>query len=554
MAGQTRDRGGVEEVGVVVEDADEPSGRLVEVDHQIELGGLDRRLERHQGEPRQLEAALRRHASGAGRRRAAAAAGSGLRGRPSSSTSRSKGRSWCERAPSTVSRERARSAGKSGSPARSPRRTRVLTKKPISPSISVRERLATGIPTGTSSCPVSRCSTRGEGGEEGHEEGRVALAGQPAQARHAPGRQLPGAAAAAAGGGRRARAVGGQLQRREAGELPPPVAELLLQHRVRAATPAARRRSRRTGPAARGAATAAPRRRRCRAGSARGRSTALSDQPSAADVVRAPERDVVLRRQAQEEGAQQGAALEVERPGRLLLGDPPRLALAAAAAGRPERSTSGLRQRRRGVDLLHGAGGGGAEGRAQRLVAAQDLGRGRRRGRRRRAGRRAAPRPSCCRPGSPAPAGAGTRAAPARRRAAAGGRGGPGASGGARRPRRPAPARLDPRRQAGDRGRLEDHPQRQLDPRRRSRTRETSWVASSEWPPSSKKLSWTPTPLEAQQVGPEGGEPLLHRRPRRHAGRARPPCRRGAGSARRSTLPLGVSGSAGSSTKAAGTM
>ena len=47
------------------------------------------------------------------------------------------------------------------------------------------------------------------------------------------------------------------------------------------------------------------------------------------------------------------------------------------------------------------------------------------------------------------------------------------------------------------------------------RTRETSWVASREWPPSSKKLSWAPTRVETQQIGPQTGEPLLHRSARR---------------------------------------
>ena len=39
-------------------------------------------------------------------------------------------------------------------PTRSPRSTRVLTKKPISPSISARLRPATGVPTAMSSWPA----------------------------------------------------------------------------------------------------------------------------------------------------------------------------------------------------------------------------------------------------------------------------------------------------------------------------------------------------------------------------------------------------------------
>ena len=89
-----------------------------------------------------------------------------------------------------------------------------------------------------------------------------------------------------------------------------------------------------------------------------------------------------------------------------------------------------------------------------------------------------------------------------------------------------------------------------------SRTRAITWVASSEWPPSSKKLSWTPTRSTPQHLGPDAGQQLLDRRARRDDRRRPAPARRrsGAGSARRSTLPLGVSGSASSSTNADGTM
>ncbi len=72
----------------------------------------------------------------------------------SSSTSFSKGRSWCAKAPWATSRRRPSSSRNDGSPDRSARRTRVLVKKPISPSISGRRRLATGEPTAMSSCPV----------------------------------------------------------------------------------------------------------------------------------------------------------------------------------------------------------------------------------------------------------------------------------------------------------------------------------------------------------------------------------------------------------------
>ncbi len=75
------------------------------------------------------------------------------------STTCSKGMSWfrcassarrftCSSSPATVSRGE-----------RSTRSASVFTKKPISPSISGRPRLAVGVPTTTASCPESRAST-----------------------------------------------------------------------------------------------------------------------------------------------------------------------------------------------------------------------------------------------------------------------------------------------------------------------------------------------------------------------------------------------------------
>ena len=71
----------------------------------------------------------------------------------SSSTSVSNGRSWRSNAASALSRTwRSRSRKVEAAP-RSARNTSVLTKKPISPSVSARLRLAIGEPTSTSSCP-----------------------------------------------------------------------------------------------------------------------------------------------------------------------------------------------------------------------------------------------------------------------------------------------------------------------------------------------------------------------------------------------------------------
>src|SRR6266566_3684417 len=88
-----------------------------------------------------------------------------------------------------------------------------------------------------------------------------------------------------------------------------------------------------------------------------------------------------------------------------------------------------------------------------------------------------------------------------------------------------------------------------------SRTRKITRVASSEWPPSSKKSSWAPTrsrprtwaqiPASSSSTSPRGAtyaSPI--------SGRPVP----GAGSAARSSFPFGVSGRTVSSVKAAGIM
>ena len=87
------------------------------------------------------------------------------------------------------------------------------------------------------------------------------------------------------------------------------------------------------------------------------------------------------------------------------------------------------------------------------------------------------------------------------------------------------------------------------------RTRETTRTASSECPPSSKKWSRAAHPLRAQHLGPDRRHRLAPSRPPAPRTRARRTRRRpGAGSALRSSLPFGVSGSASSRTYAAGTM
>ena len=74
--------------------------------------------------------------------------------------------------------------------------------------------------------------------------------------------------------------------------------------------------------------------------------------------------------------------------------------------------------------------------------------------------------------------------------------------------------------------------------------RAISRVASSECPPSSKKSSSTPDPLDAEHLGPDRRQRLLGRGCAARGVRAASGARSGAGSARRSSLPFGVSGSA----------
>ena len=82
----------------------------------------------------------------------------------------------------------------------------------------------------------------------------------------------------------------------------------------------------------------------------------------------------------------------------------------------------------------------------------------------------------------------------------------------------------------------------------RSRSRlmcDMTWMASSEWPPRSKKLSWIPTraPIPALRA-PDGRELFFHRCARGRVLGSGVAAREksGVGSALRSTLPLVVSG------------
>ena len=88
-------------------------------------------------------------------------------------------------------------------------------------------------------------------------------------------------------------------------------------------------------------------------------------------------------------------------------------------------------------------------------------------------------------------------------------------------------------------------------------TRDTTWVARSECPPSSKKLSWTPTSSRPSSSAQIAGDHLLGRR--RAARRRALGARRGrpSGAAKRAPVDLAVRRSAGiasRNTKSAGTM
>jgi hypothetical protein len=84
--------------------------------------------------------------------------------------------------------------------------------------------------------------------------------------------------------------------------------------------------------------------------------------------------------------------------------------------------------------------------------------------------------------------------------------------------------------------------------------RETTWMARMESPPSAKKLSWTPIssrPSTPAQTRASAASAWVDGRARSSAARD---SAAGAGRARRSTLPLGVSGMAAIGTMTDGTM
>ena len=166
-------------------------------------------------------------------------------------------------------------------------------------------------------------------------------------------------------------------------------------------------------------------------------------------------------------------------------------------------------------------------------------------GRPRPARPRGAPPAGCCRSRPAPPAGPGTTAGSAHRTGAAA-RAAAWRTSGARAAS-PSRSRAASSATVGASNTVADG---QLHPRL-ARTRLTSRVASSEWPPSSKKWSSMPT---------RGSARTSAKRSQRtcssgvRGARYVSPWRWGAGRALRSSLPLGVSGRASSTTNADGTM
>ena len=556
MAQQPLHRRAVEQVRAVLHEP--PCSRpplLVQEQREVELGrARSTALAAIAGRAAPASAAARsggrrgpgRAACGSGRAPAAAPP-------PASRTAGPGGR----RPPARPRAPGAAASAKSGSPERSSRSTRVLTKKPISPSVSSRLRLAIGEPTTTSSWPAERGEQHLEARQEHHEqacapsrrgERHAGRAERPAGSRTARSAGRDGSARRAAGGPRAGPAPGRAGQRAGASR------RAALEHVAAQPVPLPERRSRRTGRAAPAGATAA---RHERLVERRQLAQEDADRPAVGgDVVEVEQQHVLLRAATPQQERAAAAAAGARSNGRAASSRPAaatRLPRGPPAA--PDRSTTGSR---------HGLQGGTTwtgrpptpRSRAQHLVAAHDLAEGAPRA----PPSRASPskpdaRPGCCRAAArlepieepepllgegerqlARPSGTRRTAAPAaaaRRCSIAGGQAGHG-----RAPRRSA--------RSGS------------STPKASRTRETSWVASSEWPPRSKKSSWTPTrststpstSARARPAAPRPGVRGAARSPRR-APAAR---RAGAGRARRSTLPLGGQRQPSSGTKADGTM
>ena len=187
---------------------------------------------------------------------------------------------------------------------------------------------------------------------------------------------------------------------------------------------------------------------------------------------------------------------------------------------------------------------------AQHLVPAHDLVQRCAPAPRRPARRAAAARAACCRRRSPARAGRGTRAAAARTRAAAGAsRAGPRQGGRGGLPRRSLRSRLYAHGAAGPRSAQSNRARSGSSTPNAWRARVArSRVAQQRVAAQREEVVLHPHALDAEHLRPDAAEDLLGRRARHGVRLGRGRRASGAGSARRSTLPLALSGSASSRT------
>ncbi len=335
-----------------------------------------------------------------------------------------------------------------------------------------------------------------EGGEEGHEERRAGVAAEPPQAAGELAAEPPRAAAAAVGLHRRPRPVGRQLEAAaEAGEAAAPVVELPGE-RLAAAVAALpdgvvgvldrQRREGRRAPLDAGAVELR----------ALGREHA--ERPAVADDVMEGEEERPVRlAEAEQAGAPERRAGEVEGRGGLRRGEPGELRLARRRRQRGEVDPRQQRQVRReeGQHPLHRAALDAAELGAQRPVPPRHRGEavgegagieGAGEAQRRRDVVRRAPRLEAVEDPQALlgererqPAAAGGLAGDGRDRRHDGGR--------VARPRTAATSAAS----SATVGRSKSRRSGSSTPSA-SRMRAASWVARSEWPPRSKKSSWMP--------------------------------------------------------------
>ena len=442
----------------------------------------------------------------------------------------------------------ARSSRKVGSPARSSAQHQGVDEEADQRlELGPRRGWPSGVPTTRSRLAGAAGEQRGERGEQGHEEAwRPRAAPRPRRAAAVRGIELPGAAPpprealdrrAAAGRCGSSRTAGAPASCcAPAGELARPAASPCSQPALPARVVRVLDRQLRQGEAPAAADRAPPARARGRRATSRPQTmwwTVRSRTWSSAS-------------EPQQGGAQQRPARQIEGPRAPPRAAEPRGLGLRGSAGRP-REVHHRQAAHAGWRITWtGSPSGSGEGRAQRLVAADDRGQAAPRAAGRRAALEAQRRAAGCRRGLPGSSwsrnqrrcwakesGDGRPRSRGRIRSQR-----PAPSGAARRPSTSAAAQLGdgrlPRTACAAAARR----------RRRSRTAGRGLRSrASEWPPRSKKSSWTPT--RAPSAPRPDRRPAAPRRASRGARELRaagaPPARAGR---RRSTLPLGVSGRA----------